>query len=239
MRVLEKREASVEGLLQQYRQEGELKVVEANSEISRLRRQVEAELKALNETTRNEIRQRDGHMQQLDTVARSSILQIKALEERSASLEVELKASVERRLGIMSEGIARYEQASLDRFIAHERLLEKEVTERVKADVEVRRELEDTLQAVKSAAKADANDREQGYREMKRQIADLSKVCGVCVCVCVWCVRPNLCVRMTECARVCMRDAKTKFNCMSVRACVWVSRRVSPKIFPRNQIMCI
>ncbi len=174
--MLEKREASVEGLVQQSRQEAELKVAEANQELVRLRRQVEAEVKALNEATRNEIRQRDGHMQQLDTVARSTILQLKALEERSASLEMELKAGTERRLSIMSEGIARNQQLLLDKFLAHERLLEKEVSERIKSDADVRRELEDMLQAVKNAAKTESSERAQLFKELHKQVADLSKV---------------------------------------------------------------
>jgi hypothetical protein len=52
----------------------------------RFRRDTEADLRGLNQETRNEIRERDAHVQQLDALARTLTGRLKALEEDRASL---------------------------------------------------------------------------------------------------------------------------------------------------------
>eukprot|EP00284_Hemiselmis_tepida_P009808 CAMPEP_0174923116 /NCGR_PEP_ID=MMETSP1355-20121228/6363_1 /TAXON_ID=464990 /ORGANISM="Hemiselmis tepida, Strain CCMP443" /LENGTH=401 /DNA_ID=CAMNT_0016168771 /DNA_START=1 /DNA_END=1203 /DNA_ORIENTATION=- len=175
-RILEKREASAEGSTQQLRQESEIRMTEVGQDVGRLRRQVEAELRQLSETSKAEMKQRDAQLQQLDAVARSTILELRAVEDRAVALEQELKAGVERRLGIMGEGIAKAELTQLERIMAVERLLEKEAGQRTKGDVEVRQELEDILQAVKATAKAEAGERSTMHRELRGEVMDLSKL---------------------------------------------------------------
>ena len=175
-RILEKREATVEGSTQQLRQESELKMSEVGHDVARLRRQVEEELRQLNETTRAEMRQRDSHMQQLDAVAKSTILQLRSVEERNLALEQELKSGLERRLGIMMQGIAKNDQGHIDRMLAVERLLDKEALERVKGDAEVRQELQDIMQAVKNTAKTEQTERNTMHRELRGEVMDASKL---------------------------------------------------------------
>lgn len=175
-RIFEKREALQEGSTQQLRQETELRMAETNGELGRLRKRVEAELRTLNDTTKNKIRERDGHMQQLDAVIRSTILQLKTTEERSIALQQELKAGIERRLGIMSEGIARNNQAVLERLLGLERVVDREASERLKEDVEIRQELEGVIQAVKNTAIAEASERSELHRLLHGEVMDLSKV---------------------------------------------------------------
>jgi len=85
-RALDKREADHNDGAQQQRREADARHKEVLDEMLRFRRDTEADLRGLNQETRNEIRERDAHVQQLDALARTLTGRLKALEEDRASL---------------------------------------------------------------------------------------------------------------------------------------------------------
>ena len=85
-RDLDKREANNNDGAQQQRREADARHKEVLDEMLRFRRDTEADLRGLNQETRNEIRERDAHVQQLDALARTLTGRLKALEEDRASL---------------------------------------------------------------------------------------------------------------------------------------------------------
>jgi hypothetical protein len=76
LRTLDKRETSNTNTAQQSMVEMELRMRDMSAEMTRFKRQVETDVRSMVDGMRAEIRQREGVIQQLDSVTRGLTLQV-------------------------------------------------------------------------------------------------------------------------------------------------------------------
>lgn len=149
-RTMDKRETDHFDTFAQQKREADSRIKEVLEEMLRFRREVEADVRSLNQETRNEIRQRDAHVQQLDALARTLTGRLKAVEEERKALMDDVTAEIDQRLKLLQDDGKRQQQQQLERLMVLERIIQRETDERTKGDVEVRQELSQVLLAVKA-----------------------------------------------------------------------------------------
>lgn len=174
-RTQDKREADHFDALQLKTREMDAKLKEVLEEMLRFRREVEGDVSGLNQETRNEIRERDGHVQQLDALARTLTGRLKAVEEDRAKITDSMMSEMDRRMKLLQDDGKRQQQQSLERLMVLERIIVRETDERTKGDIEVRQELSQVLLAVKAVSKSEATHRLGIQRELRAEVQDATK----------------------------------------------------------------
>jgi hypothetical protein len=175
-RTMDRREAEHFGSVQQQKHETDSKIKEVMEEMLRLRRETEGDVRGLNQETRNEIRERDAHIQQLDALARTLTGRLKVVEQDQAALMDNVMVEVDKRLKAMQDEGKRQQQQQLERLLVLERIIQRETDERTKADIEVRQELSQIMLAVKAVSKQEATYRLGLQRELRAEVQDASKL---------------------------------------------------------------
>ena len=174
-RTRDKRENDHFELFQQQKKEADAGLKQALEEVLRFRREIEGDVSRLNQETRNEIRERDGHVQQLDALARTVTGRIKNLEAERSSMMDNVMAEMDKRLRLVQDDGKRQQQQSLERLLVLERIIQRETDERTKGDIEVRQELSQVLLAVKAVSKQEATHRLGMHRELRAELQNSSK----------------------------------------------------------------
>ena len=175
-RAYDKREADHFDTCQQQKQEVDSRLKEVLEEMMKLRRETESDVQGLNQETRNEIRERDAHVQQLDALARTLAGRLKAVETDRAEIMDSVMAEMDRRLKLIQDDGKRQQQQQLERLMVLERIIQRETEERQKGDIDTRQEMSSVLLAVKAVSKQEATHRLGMQRELRAEVQDVSKV---------------------------------------------------------------
>ena len=151
-RTLDKREAGGQQTLVQSRSEMELKIREMVSEVGRFKQNMETEVRGQMDVVRSELKQRDTAMLQVEAQAREWVRHSRNSDEQRTKTENELKASVEKRLLLVQDATRKMEASHIGRIAGLERLLQKEVEERVAGDEQTSRGFEDAVNILRNGS---------------------------------------------------------------------------------------
>jgi hypothetical protein len=172
-RTLDKREADGQQSLAQARSEIELKMREMLMDMHRFKQGFETEVRGQIQVVQAELKQRDTAMLQLEAQAREWVRHTRMADEQRLKLESELKASIEKRLMVVQDASRKMEVAHIDRVAALERLLQKEVDERIQGDEGARRDFDEAINIMRKASQREELAIEQMQQDLRAELEDV------------------------------------------------------------------
>jgi hypothetical protein len=170
MRTLDHREASNTLADEQFRAEADARITEAMLTVNHLKKHTDSDVRGLHEGVRTEMRQRDGHVKELDSLARALVTRIHDLEGERSAAKDRMSSDTDGKVKMVSEHMALGQQQTLERLLVLERVLQREAELRQQADAEVRQELGELLVVFKSQAGGEEAGRKEAHREIRTEV---------------------------------------------------------------------